>query len=394
MTDFGLSGGYKVHDGLDQGEIFSPLLWRIFYDPLLCEIDTKFVVRSGRVESSSELSSFFAAGAFVDDTIWVGDCQASTHVKVASLHISGQLISIAKKSKIHRYLGIFLSTEGLSKPSVAKAHSDVCFFVNVMLKKAIMDKQFLYLVLAVLQPIISYRTQFSFVSMDVCCKWDVLVWRGLKSKAHLLHDFPVEALYHLLLYGLKSFKQVQSKCKMAAVVLFSNASGIFGHLFNHRFLDLQVLGWAHLNLLQFLVKLCVSSVNNFLAGVVKIFLDNELFLANNLPNVFHSPGLFPVSSVLGSSLYFSSVRFLRRFGVVFGDRLYNRKGRMMDWKILHHWKRLDLRGPVPLWFGVVSKFLLNENALSALPAGYDLLPGLDVLNSMEFAEIQSGLHEV
>ncbi|KAG9300108.1 hypothetical protein G9A89_000848 [Geosiphon pyriformis] len=31
MTDFDLSKGYK-------GEVFSPLLWRIFYDPLLCEV--------------------------------------------------------------------------------------------------------------------------------------------------------------------------------------------------------------------------------------------------------------------------------------------------------------------------------------------------------------------
>ncbi|KAG9297174.1 hypothetical protein G9A89_019455 [Geosiphon pyriformis] len=191
MTNFGMSDGYHVHNGLDQDEVFSLLLWRIFYNPLLYEvkrhkhlcgyrIDTKFVVRTGRIKSSGGMSFFFAAGAFVNDTIWVGDCQASTQyalniaseffsindilinnekmvaipinqsVKVASLSISNQPIFIAKKGEAYRYLGIFLLTKELSKPSLAKAYSDVHFFTNVVLRKVITDKQFSYLVLAVL----------------------------------------------------------------------------------------------------------------------------------------------------------------------------------------------------------------------------------------------------
>ncbi|KAG9284257.1 hypothetical protein G9A89_002067 [Geosiphon pyriformis] len=65
MTDFGLLDGYVVHNGLDQSEVFSPLLWRIFYDSLLCEIKrqehlcgyriiSNFVAKSGRVEFSGD----------------------------------------------------------------------------------------------------------------------------------------------------------------------------------------------------------------------------------------------------------------------------------------------------------------------------------------------------
>ncbi|KAG9287726.1 hypothetical protein G9A89_004129 [Geosiphon pyriformis] len=88
MTDFGLSNEYKVLDGLDQSEVFSPLLWRIFYDLLLCEvvrqdhlcdyqINSNFVAKTGRIETSGGMTSFFAAGVFVNDTIWVGNRQAS-----------------------------------------------------------------------------------------------------------------------------------------------------------------------------------------------------------------------------------------------------------------------------------------------------------------------------
>ncbi|KAG9298238.1 hypothetical protein G9A89_002726 [Geosiphon pyriformis] len=248
--------------------------------------------------------------------------------------------------------------EGLSKLSVSKAHFDVRFFVNVVFRKAITDKQFSYLVSAVLQPIVNYQTQFSFVSSGVCHKWNVMVRKGLKSKAGLPHDFLDAALHHPFLYGLKTFEQVQSEEKIAALVFFSNASGVLGHLFNHRFLDLQVLGWALLDPLQFPVKLHVSSVNNFLAEIVKIFLSNKLSLANNLPNAFCSPGHFPLLLILGSSEYFNSVHSLKHFGVAFGDRILDKRGCVLDWKTFHCWKKLDPRGPMPYWFLVMSEFML------------------------------------
>ncbi|KAG9295321.1 hypothetical protein G9A89_021252 [Geosiphon pyriformis] len=141
-----------------------------------------------KIESSDKITSYFAAGTFVDDTIW--------SVKVASLNISSQPISIAKKSKTHYYLKIFLFTKELSKPSVSKTHFDVQFFVNVVFKKTITDKQFSYLVLA-----------------------DVIVRKSLKLKVCLPHNFFDTALYYLFLYGLKFFEQIQSEEKMASLAV-------------------------------------------------------------------------------------------------------------------------------------------------------------------------------
>ncbi|KAG9302946.1 hypothetical protein G9A89_022363 [Geosiphon pyriformis] len=264
MTDFDLTDGYQVHDDLDQEKVFSPLLWRIFYDSLLCEVkrqeefcgyrlNSHFIAKTGRVEPQAGFSSFFAAGAFVDNTIWVGSSQAATQhiLNVASeffrindisinnnktvtipincrvvspfLTISGSPISIAKKEEPYQYLGIFLCTDGLSKPNLAKVHSDIQFFTNLVLKKAISDKQFLYLVSVVLQFIVNYRMQFSFVPLSVCCKWDALIHKGFKSKAGLSLDFPNDALHHLSLYSLKTFEQIQAESNSAFIVYFANA---------------------------------------------------------------------------------------------------------------------------------------------------------------------------
>ncbi|KAG9303014.1 hypothetical protein G9A89_006231 [Geosiphon pyriformis] len=306
ITDYGLTEGYCVHDGLDQGEVFSPLLWKIFYDPLLCELNDR----------KGGMTSFLAAGAFVDNTIWVGSSQVATQyildiassffkvnditinnektvaipinqrIKDAFLSISGLPISIAHKEECHRYFGIFLSFESLSKFSLVKTYSDVRFFVNLVLKKAILNKQFLYLVLVILQPIVN-----------------ALIRRGLRLKAGLLRDFFNEALYHPLLYDLKLFKQLQTECKMASLLSFSNNGGLVGHLFEHRVLDLQVLSWLPIYFLCHPVKLHASLVNNFLAGVIKILISCNMSFDNFFLSAFHflggtSMSFFSISVVL------------------------------------------------------------------------------------------------
>ncbi|KAG9300370.1 hypothetical protein G9A89_009994 [Geosiphon pyriformis] len=342
---------YQVHDGLDQCEV---------------KRQESLCAKTDRIENQGSLTFFLAANVFMDDTIWVRSSQTATQyilntaskffrinnisinnektvailinqkISNALLSISGLLISIAYRKESHQYLGIYLSSEGLSKLSLAKAHMNVKFFVNLVLKKAISDKQFLYLVSAVLQLINNYRTQFSFVSRNVCMKWDTLIRRGLRLKAGLLRDFPNEALHHLSLYGLRSFEQLQTECKMASVLCFSNADGILGHLFNHRSLDLQVLGWSPIHPLCYPIRLCVSPVNNFLAEVIRIFLDCSMSLGNLST---------PISAVLGASLFYDVSLSLRKFEVAF---------------------RLDPRGPVSHWFTLIYSWDMNVCSLGAV----------------------------
>ncbi|KAG9303766.1 hypothetical protein G9A89_018663 [Geosiphon pyriformis] len=338
MTDFGLSDDYKVHDDLDQGKVFSPLFWRIFYDLLLCEIkrhkhlyryriNSKFVSKTSRIENSGGKTSYFAAGVFVDDTIWVGNCQAFTQF---ALDIVSEFFEINN---------IFIN----SKKTVAIS-------INQNIKKTITDKQFSYLVLAVLQSIISYQTQFSFVLSNMCHRWNVMVRKSLKLKA----DLPL-----------------QSEMKVAALVSFSNAIGILGCLFGYRFLDLQVLSWASLNSLQFSVRLHVS----------------PLSLANNLLNVFRSFGHFSILLVFEKSLYFDSVSSLRHFVIAFSDWLFDRKSGLLDWKTFYYWKRLDPCGLVPYWFMVASEYLIG---LGLFLSGFVELGQsniMDILESDEFSVV-------
>ncbi|KAG9292357.1 hypothetical protein G9A89_015227 [Geosiphon pyriformis] len=322
-----------MHNDLNQGEIFSPLLWHIFYDSLLCKVK--------RQESVSGLISLLAADAFVDNTIWVGSNQIATqHIlnitneffqfndisinndktvtipvncRVACLFllISGLPIFIAKKGESYWYLGIFLFTEGLSKLSLAKTHVDVHFFANFVLKKTISNKQFLYLVLVVFFLIVSYRSQFSFVPVNVYNKWDTLIHKSLKFKSGFLHDFSNNAFYYLLLYNLKTFKQIYAESKS-------------------------------------------TSINGTL-----------------------------LSFVFGGLKFFKYVSSLWQYEIAFAKQLCNCAGIVFDWKMFKWWKKLDPHGLIPNWFKLSVHFL---NGASSSFICLPILGSVDSLDILEFYE--------
>ncbi|KAG9291041.1 hypothetical protein G9A89_012913 [Geosiphon pyriformis] len=325
IIDFGLTGGYYVHNGLDQEEVFSSLLWHIFYDSLLCE---------------AGLSSFFAAGIFINDILINND----------------------------KTVAIPINSRGLSKPSLAKAYLDVHFFTNLVLRKTVSDKQFLYLVSVVFYSIVSYRMQFSFVPVNMCNKLDALIHKGLKLKSSLPFNFLSNTIHHPFFY-------VQSESKIASLVSFVNFGGVLGYLFTHRSHDLQVF---------FSVCICVSASNNFLTDMVCIFLDCNLSLGGFLASFFWFHGGILMFTVLGKSSFLKCLSFLYQYGIAFVNQLCNSHGA----------KRLDPHGPVFKWFKIFTMFLDGMVFSPAHPLVSSKISSLNILNSNNFASVCDCLFQV
>ncbi|KAG9307279.1 hypothetical protein G9A89_017107 [Geosiphon pyriformis] len=358
ITDFGLTDGYHVYDRLDQGKVFLPLLWCIFYDSLLCKVKKQEDVCVGRSQAATQHILDIANKLFRFNDILINNDKMiaipiNCQVVSPRLIISGTPISIVKKGESHHYLGIFLFSEGLSKPSLAKAQFDMWFFVNLVLRKAISNKQCTYLVSAVLFPIISYRTQFSFVPISVCNKWDALMCKILKSKSELPRDFPNNALYY------PSFKS-------ASIVVFANSTGV-------------------------LARVGVSPSNNFLAGVVRIFSRYDLFLGSFLACAFCCWVGTSMSLVLGEPYFFKCVSSLRQYEIAFVKQLYDHKGNVFSWSTFKRWKRLDPCGPVPFWFDLSIHFLSDGFSPSICSSLVDRRVDSDVCYSHDFGAVCSTL---
>src|SRR6185437_499530 len=85
ITAYGLSDILTAADGIDQGEVISPLLWRIFYDPLLCRIAEDASLGytmsvnwpTGNFKTSTTYSLRTAGLAYADDTVWIGHSRSN-----------------------------------------------------------------------------------------------------------------------------------------------------------------------------------------------------------------------------------------------------------------------------------------------------------------------------
>src|SRR6266487_6831681 len=87
LTAHGFTELHLVQDGLDQGETHAPILWRIFYDPLLCAVNKLNETTGYAMASISNCTSpIINHLAFVDDTLWITNSQHSMEVILAKAH--------------------------------------------------------------------------------------------------------------------------------------------------------------------------------------------------------------------------------------------------------------------------------------------------------------------
>src|SRR5260364_132493 len=82
ITSYGMTERFTTEDGIDQGEVISPLIWRIFYDPLLVAIQRKenagykMEVRWSRNLQTNEmqvLTKQIPVIAYADDTTYIAN---------------------------------------------------------------------------------------------------------------------------------------------------------------------------------------------------------------------------------------------------------------------------------------------------------------------------------
>ena len=213
ITSYGLTQEFTAEDGLDQGEVVSLLLWQIFYDPLLCLIQSgnkigyEMSLRWPKNLShniTQELSWRQGVLAYADDTTWIAKSKKELQeiIKISEefyelndIEINGkksELLVINSKSnkkdsrlavkvgknkdtvyarrntEAIRHLGVWISEKGGGECNIkiiAREVSRMCKAVKF--KKATIS-QLTYLNNSVLLPSIEYRLQNTFLPKLKC----------------------------------------------------------------------------------------------------------------------------------------------------------------------------------------------------------------------------------
>src|SRR5260364_111862 len=185
ITHFGLTEKFCVGDSIDQGEVISPLVWRIFYDPLLCRIqnDTSlgYIARATDFLSNGLLGTNIevrqAVLAYADNTMWIASSKnqlknivrlaeqffhfndieingAKSKLAVINSRIpykdrlinfsSAKILAKCKLSNI-KFLGVLLHRESETSSIKKKLKAIVGLFIQKLKNKKIMASQMVYI---------------------------------------------------------------------------------------------------------------------------------------------------------------------------------------------------------------------------------------------------------
>ena len=126
ITQNGLTDPYNVLIGIDQGEVISPLLWCIYYDPLLCEIHSRqdlgyhikhtWFTDLNNPGNLQTLSERVTSQAYMDDTNWITSSKSQLE---QILSISQDFYTLNNISVNHNK-AVLMTTEAIEVTSPSK----------------------------------------------------------------------------------------------------------------------------------------------------------------------------------------------------------------------------------------------------------------------------------
>ena len=263
ITAHGLTPPIQIKSGIEQGETYSPLLWKIYYDPILTFISQKYNDFFLKISSSSPLDIISNTPpttitipplAYMDDTVWhcehpetlqniLNDASALYNLnnievnptKSDLLHISpkkskisnytffynNQTITPRKPEDIIRYLGIFYDGKGSTKPTLDTIYNKVENFLLLIRYKKLLPSQISSLFNLILQPSLEYLLQIIPIQKNMQTKLSRLLSIQTKKMLFLAKNTNNISLTNPLTFNLPTFTNIIQK------VSISNTERIF-----------------------------------------------------------------------------------------------------------------------------------------------------------------------
>src|SRR5690242_18574381 len=139
ISNLGLTDTYQVQNGIDQGETITPLFWRIYYDPLIHKIASRF---SGYTlstkwqtdlhsQTNHHLQTSISVLVYMDDTLWISHSKEEMEHITSTAKFFYQMANL----QVNPNKSVFITN---SKPTTI-------LFINSTLKSIPTNELFKYL---------------------------------------------------------------------------------------------------------------------------------------------------------------------------------------------------------------------------------------------------------
>ncbi|KAF9943725.1 hypothetical protein BGZ70_005506, partial [Mortierella alpina] len=179
-------------------------------------------------------------------------------------------------SKASRMLGVWISGDGTTKGTkniVLKETEDICSALD---RKAITDKQCVYIINSVLIPRLLYRITTAAMS-DTTINNIIKRYCGvLKRKLGLPFSTPNSILHHTRLYGARNLRDALAEEQISTLWLRANAGDIVGKLTHCRLQALQEAAILFESPLQAPAIACRYQRHNHIAYVCKLMVERNI----------------------------------------------------------------------------------------------------------------------
>src|SRR5581483_5521660 len=223
----------------------SPLLWKIFYDPLISKMNkTKYGYNMSNKWTSDyntntieEKEITLGSIVYMDDTTWVakGKKEMERILQIAEefyyindievnaeksklivlntkrrepkIDLMGKQIIASKEEKAERFLGSWVQRKPGKPTQERKINQIIIHNLNTIRRKRISAEIVKYLINGVIIPAIEYLVTDTYVKESMITKWQRSVDGVYKRKNSLASSFPSSALRSQMLSNIKSIKE-------------------------------------------------------------------------------------------------------------------------------------------------------------------------------------------
>ena len=239
ITAYGNSDPFMPKVGIDQGDIISPLIWRVFYDPLLCMINNQrklgyemnYHVNIDPFKGECQNIKLRLGGlAYADDSAWIGGSKdqlqeimdtASEFYDINNIEINARkcdLLVVGKKERetedrievkssqewinridngnACRYLGVWIEEHPRYKNALTLLHADLLTFVEKLIHKKITLTQASYINNVVYVPLANYRIQHMSLTESQVDSLQAKMLTTIKHKGCLPRNIANNILFH------------------------------------------------------------------------------------------------------------------------------------------------------------------------------------------------------
>ncbi|GES90260.1 ribonuclease H-like domain-containing protein [Rhizophagus clarus] len=397
-----LTSPFSMKQGIHQGEIISPLLWILYYNPLFLYINQQsnlyFQSSFDRIhhvlhlESDTPQHFRSTVTAYLDDTSWItnnldqlnqklniansfykmADIQVNLDkykiitnipkVNFITLAVDDQSITlpVTKKTQSERLLGIQINGFNNTTPVVKKLKATVGAMFSTIMRKDITHDHVAYLINKVLLPRLEYQMQFTILSYSKTQEIMAPLKKLFKHKFNLSISTPNYVIYNSLFPYINDLFANQIKSQ----------SSILTALFNTPILSPIALHKITYTLKELWLPSFPLSVIPFYNTLVRpTYLTRAIRLLNSyninvLPNfdLVTLHGRYPIRHYI-RDLDAKALKSMSKKRILYMDQLVSLSGyHLLTWEEVKIVNKNNYKGPKPKWFShIEDNYTLSDH---------------------------------